>query len=56
MSVIMELLKRFDLGFATSDYISGLLLAGRGMQSDDYELFSLSFLGGECMAAHATLA
>ena len=37
----MELLKRFDLGFATSDYISGLLLVGRGMQSDDYELFSL---------------
>ena len=39
MSVIMELLKRFNLGFAISDYISGFLSAGRGMQSDDHESF-----------------
>ena len=42
MSVIMELLLRFDLGFETSDYISGKLLAGRGMQSHDYKLFSFA--------------
>ena len=36
--VIIELLKRSNLSFATSDYISGLS-AGRGMQSDDHESF-----------------
>ena len=41
MSVIMELLKRFDLSFVISDYILGFFSAGRRMQSDDHELFSL---------------
>ena len=48
----MELLWRFDLGFETSDYISGKLLAGRGMQSHGYKLFSLApwrgMLRGSC--------
>ena len=59
MSVIMELLWRFDLGFETSDYISGKLLAGRGMQSDGYKLFSLApwrgMLRGSCHFSIAPL-
>ena len=59
MSVIMELLWRFDLGFETSDYISGKLLAGRGMQSHDYKLFSFApwwgMLRGSCHFSIAPL-
>ena len=59
MTVIMKLLWRFYLGFETSDYISGKLLAGRGMQRDDYKLFSLApwrgMLRGSCHFSIAPL-
>ena len=40
LSVIMELLKRFDLSFVTSDYISGFLfraINGSGKQDNSWE-------------------
>ena len=52
MSVIMELLRRFDLGFETSDFISGKLLTG-------YKPFSLApwrgMLRGSCHFSIAPL-
>ena len=46
--MIMELLNHlWILALKQSDFISGFFKSGRGMQSRDYELFSL-FLAGEC--------
>ena len=52
MSVIMELMKRFDLSLAMSDYISEFLLLVAGCKVMIMNFF-LSFLGGECFVSHA---